>query len=100
MAGLSLQLHPESHLRLNGLAEVRRARALALDNPHVSWLDSDAGDLTTARLIALGDAVITVNSSVGFEALFYDKPVALLGDAVYGLQGALLTPDELFVWPV
>ena len=51
--------------------------------------------LSTAQLVATSDAVITVNSSVGFEAFFYDKPVALLGDAVFAPKNSLPTPEEL-----
>lgn len=41
----------------------------------------------TRELIAKAQAVITVNSTVGIEALLYLKPVVTLGDAFYNVPG-------------
>jgi len=45
------------------------------------------------------DAVVTVNSTVGFEAIMMGKPVMLLGTAIYGGHGLTVdarTPND---WP-
>ncbi len=41
----------------------------------------------TDQLIKGSKLVVTVNSSVGLEALFRDKPVIALGDAFYNIDG-------------
>jgi len=41
-------------------------------------------------------AVITINSSVGFEALFYSKPVVTLGKSFYRNQGMTIDIDSLY----
>ena len=45
----------------------------------------DDGD--TQSLIANADAVITINSTVGLEALLHNKPTLVLGQAFYNLKG-------------
>ncbi|MBV8119366.1 MAG: capsular biosynthesis protein [Alphaproteobacteria bacterium] len=45
----------------------------------------DGGDLS--RVLARADAVVTVNSTVGTEALANGLPVMALGKAMYGLPG-------------
>ncbi len=45
----------------------------------------------TQDLIAKSDAVITVNSTVGIEAMLQLKPIITLGDAFYAVPG-LVTP--------
>ena len=93
--GVVFKPHPASATRLNGMAEAGRARAELLHADNAIWVDGSFGDISTAQLVATSDAVITVNSSVGFEAFFYDKPVALLGDAVFAPRNSLPTPEEL-----
>lgn len=49
-------------------------------------------DNTTNTLdqIENAQAVLTVNSSVGFESIFFDKPVIFLGKAFYDLEGVAI----------
>lgn len=48
----------------------------------------------TARLIRRSSAVVTLNSTVGLEALAFMKPVVVLGDAVYAGRGITVdVPD-------
>jgi len=44
-------------------------------------------DVNVKDLIEFSDALITVNSGVGLEALLYYKPVVCLGKAVYSNYG-------------
>ena len=87
--------HPASRTRLNGTAEARRAQSELPLADEAVWIDGTYGDISTAQLVAACDGVITVNSSVGFEALFYDKPVALLGEAVFAPMQSLLSAEQL-----
>lgn len=41
----------------------------------------------TFDLVAQSTAVVTINSSVGLQAFFYDKPVVVLGEAFFALPG-------------
>ncbi|APD88352.1 hypothetical protein BM523_00245 [Alteromonas mediterranea] len=46
-----------------------------------------ANQCATQELIERSQAVMTVNSTVGIEALLLDKPVLVLGRACYGIEG-------------
>jgi len=46
------------------------------------------------QLIAHARLVITVNSTVGFEALLQHKPVLVLGDAFYKIQGITVSSTQ------
>ncbi|OYW87213.1 MAG: hypothetical protein B7Z23_14075, partial [Pseudomonadales bacterium 32-61-5] len=60
----------------------------------VIWLELGAERPENSQLIAMSDVVLTVNSSVGFEALYFDKPVVVLGDAVYKPRDLFPTLDD------
>jgi len=60
----------------------------------VIWMNQGAF-VPNARLITQADFTVTVNSSVGFEALYFDKPVVVLGDAVYKPKGLFPTLDTM-----
>lgn len=82
--------HPATIHRPNGTLMTEMARALLHERQEsVVWIDSNEKRPSNAQLIAMSDLVVTVNSSVGFEALYYDKDVVVLGDAVY-------KPKDLF----
>lgn len=72
---LRVKEHPNTRVsfarRLSGLAKQR----IVLDN----FTD-------TMEQIAASRAVLTINSSVGFESFFFDKPVLVLGHAFYGFD--------------
>lgn len=87
--------HPASARRPGSVAanEVARAR-LAPWAAGVVWCEPEVAD-DNARLIELADLVVTVNSSVGFEALYFDKPVVVLGDAVYKPRDLFPTLDAV-----
>ncbi|MCC9055309.1 hypothetical protein LOK55_13710 [Microbacterium sp. F2E] len=87
-----IKTHPGAKSRLQSRAAFALARAaLRPWSDAVVWVDSLSTSYTNAQLTALADLVVTVNSSVGFEALYFDKVVSVLGDAVYKPTG--LFPD-------
>ncbi|WP_455217824.1 capsular polysaccharide export protein, LipB/KpsS family, partial [Kaarinaea lacus] len=53
-----------------------------------------AHDFSTQELIEKSEAVITINSTVGFEALLLGKKVIVLGDAFYGFEGLTKTVNN------
>ncbi|MGV0879737.1 rhamnan synthesis F family protein [Martelella sp. FLE1502] len=58
------------------------------------WLD-EPQNVSNARLFSISDFVVTVNSSVGFEALYFDKPVVVLGDSSYKPKGVFPTLHQM-----
>lgn len=48
----------------------------------------------TQRLIEGAEGVLTINSSVGFEAILLNKPVITLGEAFYNIQGLVLHAES------
>lgn len=57
-----------------------------------------ARDVALATLLHIADVVVTVNSTVGFEALLHGIPVVVAGRAVYGGKGFthdVGRPDDL-----
>lgn len=52
----------------------------------------------TVQQLQASRGVITINSSVGLQGFFYDKPVAIMGNAMFGLTGLvekIKDPDDL-----
>lgn len=83
--------HPASSVRRGSALANHKARKYAENFENIIWLNADYKNFPNALLFKMADVVITVNSSVGFEALLYDKDVIVLGDAVYKVKG--LFPD-------
>lgn len=68
------------------LPQVQRAyRDLPRKYPRVSFVSA----MPMARLLERVEAVVTVNSTTGFEALLYDKPVLALGRNFYTAPGVV-----------
>lgn len=85
-----LKEHPSAKIRLSSLIKDLQSEKFILDN-----------ETDTIELIKNSRGVATVNSSVGLEALFFDKPVATLGKAFYGIDGVttqVMTVSELHDW--
>ncbi len=74
--------HPNSlgEIKLNDLVTIRNLPNVYLVNPEISAHD----------LIKLSDIVIVVNSTVGFEAILYQKPVITFGKSIYIDKGLTL----------
>jgi capsular polysaccharide export protein len=84
---LRLKEHPTSPVAFGDLIDRLKHPKLVLDN---------ATD--TFAQVAASRAVVTVNSSVGLEAMFYEKPVVALGQcfwAIPGIAGYCPTPEAL-----
>lgn len=75
---LRLKEHPSSKIRLTRYIEksMKKGARIVLDN------DADSFDQLRAS-----QAVLTVNSSMGLQAMFFDKPVLTTGRAVYAIPG-------------
>lgn len=61
----------------------RSVRGLRSNHPRVIF----ANDNVTSELIQNARAVVTLNSTVGIEALLFDRPVITLGQACYNVEG-------------
>jgi capsular polysaccharide export protein len=64
----------------------RSVKGLRPDHPRVIFANSNV----TSELIQNARAVITLNSTVGIEALLFEKPVITLGRACYNIEGLVL----------
>ncbi len=80
---LMIKIHPLDPAVRNWRRIVAEAAADAGVTTRVDYLDSGALD----RLIDNSDGVVTINSTVGLWALRTDRPVKVLGDAVYDVPG-------------
>lgn len=60
----------------------------------VAWLD-DVPPAEYLSLLSKVDAVVSINSSMGFEAMLADKVVVALGNAPYNIGGGLPKIDDL-----
>jgi hypothetical protein len=83
---LVLKEHPMSVGR-NSIALLRRLRR----RPNVRLLPPDA---SSHDLIREAEAVVVISSTVGLEALLYDKPVLTLGQPFYSGFGVTLDVDS------
>ena len=95
--GYTTLIKPHPAARHRKGAEVANSIARSYLRPwdsHVIWTDQIC-DVPNARLMALADFTVTVNSSVGFEALYFDAPVVVLGDAVYKPKGLFPTLEAM-----
>ncbi len=61
----------------------------SLQHPGILFADGNS----TEQLIRESDAVVTINSTVGLEAIMLGKPVITLGAAYYNLPGLTLTAN-------
>lgn len=73
--------HPSSRLPLGHLVDPARHPRCLLDN---------ATD--TFDLVRRSRAVITINSSVGLQSFYFDKPVVVLGRAFFGFEPLVARP--------
>lgn len=86
--------HPASFIRRGSAVANEKALAYAQKFDNVIWLGEKYKEVSNTFLFNLAELVITVNSSTGFEALYFNKPVVVLGEAVYKAAGVFPTLDE------
>lgn len=79
---LLIKEHPkaEGEIGLNDLVTIRNLQNVCLVKP----------EITSHDLIKLSNIIITVNSTVGFEAILYQRPVITFGKGIYMDQGVTL----------
>ncbi len=70
--------HPDDWGRIN-------YRKLKKQYPDILWLQK----YNIRSLIEKAELVITINSSVGIEALMYHKPVVTVGNSFYNIEGVV-----------
>lgn len=86
--------HPAAFQRLSGTMHSKACAAYLATFADSHWLP-DHTPVTNLECFALAQLVVTVNSSVGFEASLYGQPVAAMGDACYKLPGFFPTLIEV-----
>ena len=84
---LRIKEHPSSPVKFGALIAEKSHAKLVLDN-----------STDTFTQVAAARAIVTVNSSVGLEAMFFEKPVVALGDCFWAIPGIAHhcpTPEDL-----
>lgn len=75
--------NPDAHFVIKEHPSFRRSiKSNVLQHPRVSFHNG----MPTPDLISRARAVVTINSTVGMEALVLDKPVIVLGEAIFGVD--------------
>ena len=77
-----LRPHPGETHSYHNMQAGRAARARVADRPDVLIFD-DEGDAAYMACLSVATEVVSINSSVGFEAGLLGKPVRVLGQASY-----------------
>lgn len=80
---LVAKAHPSCRKNYDGLREEMALQGVVF-----------AEGVSTAELIQRSCGVITINSSVGIEAMLMDRPVLTLGQAFYNIPGLVLHADN------
>jgi capsular polysaccharide export protein len=100
LADAAAQLPEGWHLRLKEHPSSKRSLAGALTAMRNRLGDRIVIDNTTDTFaqVAAARAVVTLNSSVGLQAFFRDKPVIVMGAALFRIPGVITPadgPDQL-----
>jgi hypothetical protein len=94
----NIQLIIKLHPNLVNKSNIDRERWMSYEKFNVQIITPDSG-IDTYALLDISDVVITSGSTVGIEAVFWGKPVILLGPSYYEHLGACMQPHskhELF----
>ena len=75
---LFLRVHPN----LKDVDNARKRSMMSLDFPNLTVIPADAA-VDTYALLKASDQVVTFGSSVGMEAVYWDRPSVLLGPCLY-----------------
>ena len=84
MPDIVLKTHPSCDQKYSAV------EALLTNHPKIHF----AHNLSTQDLIFHADAVATINSSVGLEALLMQKKVIVMGQAFYDIPGITLSAQD------
>ena len=95
------------HLRLKEHPSSKRSMATALAEMQARHGDRVVVDNRTDTFdqVAAARGVVTLNSSVGLQAFFHDKPVIVMGEALFRIPGVICPADgpeqlvDLFAQP-
>ncbi|WP_294154118.1 hypothetical protein [uncultured Selenomonas sp.] len=88
--------HPGAALRAYNLKAQKEAEELAEKEAHVHFLANDVDEMETISWYVHAAAVVSINSSLSFEALLSGKKSYVAGDAVYNLSGLMnYTPERI-----
>lgn len=84
--------HPSvlGKMKLSDLLSIRKLKNVSLINPKIS----------AHELMKLSDIIMTINSTVGFEALLYQKPVITFGTSFYRGRGLTLDINSISELPI
>lgn len=88
--------HPAAASRPGGSAISTQIRNYLSQFQNILFIDEHT-DVKNHEIINLSNVVITVNSSVGFEATLHRKPVIIMGDACYKVQDVFPTIRSYFI---
>lgn len=83
------------HLRLKEHPSSKRSMETALADMQARHGDRVVVDNTTDTFaqVAAARGVVTLNSSVGLQAFFHDKPVIVMGEALFRIPGVICPAD-------
>lgn len=88
--GVVVKPHPSAQSRpYNLTAETRALHYARSLGPSVVILNRKTPSFEALNIMGQSDFVVTINSSVGFEALLLGRRVLLFGDAAYDVGGVL-----------
>ncbi|MEM7427117.1 MAG: rhamnan synthesis F family protein [Pseudomonadota bacterium] len=79
-----------------GDAAMAEARAAITGLPErVLWLDPRTEPVSALQLLNLTDGVITANGHFAFQAMLFERPVSIIGDAYYKPEGVFFKPEDI-----
>ena len=87
---LTIVRPPQGDVSGPGQAEAlnEARRSLRAFSDAVLWLERPSERVSDIRLYSLCDLMVTANGASGLEAILFDKPVCVLGNAAYKAEGA------------
>ena len=86
---LTLRVHPN----LKNVDNHRKRQMLALDFANLTVIPPEA-PVDSYELMRASDTVATFGSSVGIEAVYWDRPSVLLGPSFYQNLGGIYRPES------
>ncbi len=86
---LTLRVHPN----LAAVNNRRKQEMLALDGPNLTIVPPEA-TVDSYELMRASDIVVTFGSSIGIEAVYWDRPSVLLGPSFYQNLGGIYRAES------